>query len=146
MAQATAATAAANWKAAMASPTTAANYKAGIQNCNVNPMQLAASETAMNAYQAGVLRSINSGKRVNALNSASVATWKTNATTVGVQNLQTGATKGLPKYQANIAPYAAVWPQMKAAAAALPGGSIAAASAKQKAALTVLMEAAGYTS
>lgn len=146
MAQKNAQQAAANWKSAMQSPQTAANYKAGIQNCTVNPMALAATDEAMQKYQEGVARSITTGKRARSLNNAQVSTWKNNSMTIGAQNLSSGATKAQAKYQANIAPYAAVWPAMKAASAALPGGSASAAKAKFGAALDVLMNAAGYTS
>lgn len=142
----TAQQAVANWTAAMGSAQTRQNYVAGIQGYNGNPMQLAASDEAMQAYLAGVQRSIDTGKRVQSLNSASVADWKNNAVNFGANNLATGAKKAMTKYQRNIAPYAAVWPQMRAAARALPKGGIAAAQARAGAALQVLMQAAGYTS
>lgn len=144
MPQATAQSAAASWAAAMKSATTKANYVAGINATTVNPMALAATPEATQRYLDGIERAISTGKRAKSLNSASVATWKTNATTIGAGNLTTGATKAQGKYQSNIAPYAAVYPQMKAAAAALPSGGIAASQAKAAAALAVLMQAAGY--
>lgn len=144
--QATAQSAATNWAAAMKSGTTKTNYINGINGTTVNPMALAASPQATQKYLDGVQRSVDSGKRAKSLNNASVATWKTNATTIGANNLTTGAQKAQPKYQQNIAPYAAVWPQMRAAADALPSGGIANAQAKAAAALQVLMSAAGYTS
>lgn len=142
----TAQQASANWQAAMGSTTTRQKYIDGINGTSVNPMALAASPAAMQSYIEGCQRSIDTGKRAQSLNNSSVATWKTNATTIGANNLVTGAKKGMPKYTANIAKYAAVWPQMKQAAAALPKGGIANAQARANAALAVLMQAAGYTS
>jgi hypothetical protein len=139
----TAQQAVANWLSQMGSTTTKANYIAGINATTVNPMQLAASADAMQAYEDGVMRSITSGRRVQALNKADVNTWRTNATTIGANNLGTGAKKAQTKYANNIAPYAAVWPQMRAAARALPKGGLANAQARSAAALQVIMNAAG---
>lgn len=132
-----------NWVAAMGSTTTRANYVAGINATTVNPMQLAATQEAMQAYLDGVQRSIESGKRARSLSEADVATWKTNATSVGATNLASGAKKAQAKYTRKIAPYAAVWPQMRAAARALPKGGLANAQARAAAALAVIMQAAG---
>ena len=146
MAQKTLAQAAANWGTAMAAPSTAANYKAGIQNTSVNPMAMAASPDAQQKYLAKTSLAVSSGKMANALNNTPVSTWKNNAMNIGAQNLASGAKKGGSKYVQNLQPYANVWPQMKAASQAIPGGTIAAAAAKSAAALQVLMGAAGYTS
>lgn len=142
----TAAQASNNWTAAMGSATTRQKYIEGINGTTVNPMQLAASPEAMKSYIEGCQRSIDTGKRAASLNNASVATWKGNATTIGANNLASGAKKGAPKYAAAIAKYAAVWPQMRQASQALPKGGIANAQARSNAALAVLMQAAGYTS
>lgn len=132
-----------NWVAAMGSPTTSQKYKDGINGFNGNPMALAATPEAMDAYLNGVQRSITSGKRAKSLNDASPATWKNNAINVGAARLASGATKSQQKYAQKIAPYAAVWPQMRAAARALPKGGFANAAARAAAALQVLMQAAG---
>lgn len=139
----TAQQAVANWVSQMGSTTTKNNYVAGINATTVNPMQLAASADAMQAYADGVQRSIDSGRRVAALNAADVGTWKQNATTIGATNLASGAKKAQAKYARKIAPYAAVWPQMRAAARALPKGGLANAQARAAAALQVIMQAAG---
>jgi hypothetical protein len=133
----------ANWIAAMGSPNTAQKYKDGINATTVNPMALAASPEAMDAYLAGVQRSIASGKRANSLNQADPAQWKANAINVGASRLASGAQKAQQKYLKKIAPFAAVWPQMRAAARALPKGGLANAQARAAAALQVLMTAAG---
>lgn len=127
----------------MGSPTTAQKYKDGINGFNGNPMALAATPEAMQAYLDGVQRSITSGKRANSLNQASAATWKNNAINVGAARLASGATKSQGKYATKITPYATVWPQMRAAARALPKGGFANAAARAAAALQVLMSAAG---
>lgn len=132
-----------NWQSAMASPQTSQKYKDGINSTNVNPMALAASPEAMQNYLNGVQRSVDSGKRVRALNAASVADWKNNAIQYGATNLANGAKKAQAKYQRNIAPYAAVWPQMRQAAQALPKGGLANATARVQAALGVIMGVAG---
>ena len=131
------------WQKAMSSPQTAQNYKDGINATTVNPMAAASTPEAMQAYLDGVQRSITSGKRANSLAQADVATWKNNAITVGASRLASGATKTIQKYQKKIAPYAAVWPQMRAAARALPKGGLANAQARAAAALAVIMQAAG---
>lgn len=135
--------ASANWLAAMQNPATAKKYQQGIQGFQGNPMALAATPQAMQAYLDGVQMSITSGKRAKSLNAASVATWQQNAVNVGAARLSSGATKAQPKYLAKIAPYAAVWPQMRAAARALPKGGLANAQARAAAALAVIMQAAG---
>lgn len=139
----TAQQAASAWLAAMSSPTTSQKYKDGITATTVNPMQMAASSEAMDAYLMGVQRSITSGKRARSLAQADVATWKNNAINVGATRLASGAQKAQGKYASKIAPYAAVWPQMRAAARALPKGGLANAQARAAAALAVIMNAAG---
>lgn len=139
----TAAQAVANWLSAMGSPTTRQKYIDGINGFNGNPMALAAAPDAMQAYIDGVTRSVTSGKRANALNNASVTDWKNNATSVGAQRLASGAQKSQAKYAKGIAPYANVWPQMRAAARALPKGGLVNATARAAAALQVIMQAAG---
>lgn len=132
-----------NWLKQMASPQTQQNYKDGINAVTVNPMQLAASQESMDAYISGVQRSVTSGKRAKSLQSADVNQWKANAVNVGATRLASGAQKAQNKYATKIAPYAAVWPQMRAAARALPKGGLANAQARAAAALTVIMNAAG---
>lgn len=133
----------ASWLKSMSSPQTQQNYKDGINAVSVNPMQLAATQEAMDAYQAGVQRSIASGKRAKSLQAADVNQWKANAVNVGATRLASGAQKAQGKYAQKIAPYAAVWPQMRAAARALPKGGLANAQARAAAALAVIMQAAG---
>lgn len=131
------------WLAAMGAASTKQKYVDGINGFTGNPMALAATQEAMQAYVDGVQRSVDSGRRAAALNGASVADWKNNATTIGAQRLASGAQKAQAKYLKNIAPYAAVWPQMRAAARALPKGGLANAQARAAAALQVIMQAAG---
>lgn len=139
----TAQQATANWLKQMGSPNTAQAYKDGISATTVNPMAQAATPQAMDAYLAGVQQSVNSGRRQAALNAADPNAWKQNAMTVGASRLASGAQKSQQKYANKIAKYAAVWPQMRAAAQALPKGGLANAQARANAALAVLMQAAG---
>ncbi len=143
MAVKTAAQAQAKWVAAMQSPTTQQNYINGINAVSVNPMQLAATPEAEARYIAGIQRAVNNGKRAKKLNAADVGMWKQNATSVGAQNLRSGATKGAPKYGKGIAAYETVWSQMRAAARSLPKGGAANAKARANAAIDVIMQAAG---
>ena len=139
----TAQQATANWLAAMGSATTRTNYINGIQGFTGNPMQLAATPEAMQAYLDGVQNSVTSGRRAKGLAQTSAATWQQNAINVGAPRLASGAQKAQGKYNAKIAPYAAVWPQMRAASRALPKGGLANAQARAAAALQVIMQAAG---
>jgi hypothetical protein len=132
-----------NWSAAMGSAETANKYKQGIANTTENPMALAATDTAMQNYLNGVQRSVTSGKRVAKLQAASFSDWKTTATTIGVQNLANGAKKGKPKMQRGLAAYAAAWPQMRAAARALPKGGKSNAMNRISAALDVIYSISG---
>lgn len=139
----TAAQAAQKWMSAMQNPQTAQNYINGINATTVNPMQLAASAEAMDNYARGVQRAITNGKRVRKLNSADVGMWKQNATSVGAQNLKSGATKGGPKYTKGVQPYESVWAAMRTAARSLPKGGLQNATNRVNAALAVMMQAAG---
>src|SRR5690348_14084518 len=131
----TAQQATANWLTAMGAATTRQRYIDGINGFTGNPMAMAATPEAMAAYVDGVQRSVDSGRRAAALNAASVADWKNNATNVGAQRLASGAQKAQAKYSKNIAPYANVWPQMRAAARAIPKGGLSNAAARSAAAL-----------
>lgn len=134
--------AAAAYQRGMAGAGTA--YTEGINSVTESPMQKAATPEAMQAYQDGVMRSIQSGKRVAALQAAPLATWKQNATTVGAQRLASGAQKAQSKVQAHFQKWAPIYSQASQAAAAVQGPkSQATAMAKVAAALQVMMQAAG---
>lgn len=141
MAQKTLQQATANWLKGMSGASQA--YIAGINATTVNPMQMAATPQAMDAYLNGVQNSVSSGRRAAALQAADPNQWKTNATTVGASRLASGAQKAQGKYTAKMQKISALWPQMKAASAALPSGGLANAQAKANAALQVLMQGAG---
>lgn len=128
---------------AMSSGKASANYVQGINGYNGNPMALAASPEAMQRYVSGVQDSVNSGRRAAALNAASPATWKTNATTVGAQRLATGAQKAMPKIVAHFQKYAPVYAQMRSVVQGMPKGGMANAAARWNAAMQVLMAASG---
>lgn len=139
----TAQQASANWTSSMGSQQTKQKYIDGINSYSGNPMADAATPQAMAAYLDGVQRSIDNGKRLKSLQGANPTLWKSNAVGVGANNLVNGAKKGAPKYQTNIAPYAAVWPQMRAAARALPKGGLQNATNRVNAALSIIMGVAG---
>ena len=141
MASSKRANAAKNWLAAMQSPTTAANYKDGINSTTVNPMALAAANAQ--GYLLGVQQAVNDGRFQAALNNASPAVWKANATGPGVQNLQTGAIKGAPKYSAFTAKFGPVWDSVSAQVKTMPKGGWAAAVARMQVNYAALRSAAG---
>lgn len=105
----------------------AANYTTGINNCQVNPMQLAASQ----ADKAVANYSAAKDRMVSNLTSTPVSFWKSQAV-AGAAKWAAGATKGLPKYTAAIQKLVTnVYPGMKAASAAAGGGPAGAAAAIQ---------------
>jgi hypothetical protein len=135
------ANAAQNWLAAMQSPQTAANYKAGINAVTVNPMALAAQAAPL--YLQNVTQAVNDGRYAQALNNASPAVWKANATGPGAQNLTTGAQKGYPKFQAFVAKFQPVWASIHQQVSTMPKGGLANALARVSATITALKQAAG---
>lgn len=130
----------ANWQKAMQSPTTAQNYRDGINAYSGNPMQAAATPEALAKYAQGTaMASQPGGKMQTKLMAASVQTWKTNAAGPGAQNLVTGASKGLAKVQAASAKVAQAGADAQAAAKQATG-----AMAKVAAALNAVRAAHGY--
>lgn len=140
----TAAQMAQSWQTAMAAPSTASNYKAGIAGTTVNPMAMAATPAAQALYAQRTAEAVSSGKMANALNATSVQTWKDNSMNVGAQRFTSGAQKASNKVQAHFQKWAPIYAQASAAAAAIPkDGTMATALAKVQAALQVTMAAAG---
>lgn len=129
-----------SWSASMGSQQTQQNYIQGVQNCPVNPMQLAAQ--ASDRYAAGVQNAVNSGKYQQALNNTPVQTWKTNATSKA-SRLSGGATAAQAKYASAMQKWAPVYAEASQAAKAVQGSGFAAAQQKWAAAVQVLMNAAG---
>lgn len=123
----------------------AQKYTEGINKVTESPMAKAATPEAMQRYVDGVQRSVSSGKRVQALQAAPLATWKQNATGEGASRLAGGARKGQAKYAAAAQKWAPILAQASAAAAAVQGPkSLSTAMAKVQANLGVIMAAAGY--
>jgi hypothetical protein len=119
----TAAQIATAWQQGMAGK--GANYASGIQNCQVNPMALAAAQAdnAVANYAAA------KDRMVAGLNGASVAFWKQQAANSQAK-WQQGAAKGMTKYTAKMTKMVnGVYPGMKAAAMAAGGRGGAAAAA-----------------
>jgi hypothetical protein len=92
--KATAAAATTAWSTNFAAAGT--KYTAGINAVTVAPGQLAAAQQA--AYVANV--QANANIWASKVAAVPLASWKTAATTTGVQRLATGATKGEPKFSA----------------------------------------------
>lgn len=127
MAQATAATAAANWKAGMASA--GPKWSAGIQNCQVNPPALAAAQVnkAVANYTA------RAPQMAATLAAYPVGQWKAACASPAAQsNYTNGAAKGLTKYTAAVTKLAStVWPGQKQASEAAGGGQAGMVAAYQ---------------
>lgn len=134
---------AANYQAAMQSPNTQAKYKQGIEAFTGNPMELAASDQAMQFYLNRVTESVTSGKRARRLRETPRERWHRNAITVGANQLSVGAQKAKDKVDAHFAKWAPIYQQARDAARALPKGGKANALARVSAAMDVLMAAAG---
>lgn len=93
-----AATAAQNWQTGFSGA--GAKWAAGIEAVQTPPGQLAAAQQAR--YVAGVTQ--NAGKWASRTAAVSLATWKSVSVQKGQGRLASGATTGMPKYQAAIAP------------------------------------------
>jgi hypothetical protein len=119
-------------------------YVDGINAFQGNPMALAATPQALQAYLAGVTASINNGKRARSLMNSDPNAWKANSVGVGAQRLASGAQKGKAKYAAQAQKWAGVFTQASAAAAAIGKvkGDIGNATARFAANLQVIMAAA----
>jgi hypothetical protein len=123
MATKTAAQIAQAWQQGMTAK--AANYSAGIQACQVNPMQLAASkvDAAVASYAAAAPRMAAN------LNATPVGFWKSQSVAAQAK-FAAGAAKGMTKYTAAITKMTGgVYQGMKAASQAAGGGAQGAAAA-----------------
>jgi hypothetical protein len=125
MAVATAQQALERYLQAMKSTQTQQRYKEGITATQVNPMALAATPQALSDYENACVDSVRSGRRAAALMGASVAVWKNNSTTIGAQNLGTGATKAAPKLGPIYQQLQQVWAQQNALKQEVPGADAA---------------------
>lgn len=88
-------------------------YTAGINAVTVSPGQLAAAQQSLYVSQVQA----NAPKWASKVAAVPISTWKTQATTVGVQNLATGATKGAAKQAAFMQTFL---PQLSSIVDALP--------------------------
>jgi hypothetical protein len=143
MAVKTAQQAADAWANSMASPTTATNYKNGINAYTGNPMAAAAAPDAQQRYATNTALAVSSGRMAAKLQASDPNVWRSNATSVGAGRLSTGATKAKNKTAAAYAKLAPIWAQMQSTVAGMPKGGLANAQARAAAALSVLMTATG---
>lgn len=121
-------------------------YKDGIARYNGNPMAAAAAPDAMARYQQGVMDSISSGRRAQALNNADAAAWKANATTFGAPALATGAKKAEAKQRRKMGSAPSLWQAQRDAVAQMPQGhDVGSASARVAAAMTLAKQHFGKT-
>lgn len=128
----------------MKSTQTKERYKSGIAKVTTSPMAQAASPENMEAYKRGVEESISSGRRADALNNASFADWKSNASGVGADRLQTGALKGKQKLARKAAALIQGFNDARSAAAAIVNdGTATAIASRVLAAVNAMKKAAG---
>jgi hypothetical protein len=128
----------------MKSTQTKERYKSGVMKVTTSPMAQAATPESMDAYKRGIEESISSGRRADALNSASFADWKSNASGIGADRLQTGAMKGKQKLARKAAALCQGFADAQAAAAAIVNdGTGAAISARVLASVNAMKKAAG---
>lgn len=137
------ATMAANWKAAMQNPQTAAKYKAGIQAVTENPMAKAASPEAEQLYLNNVQLSVSSGKRSAKLNAVPMSRWQGNAINIGSTLLSSGASKAIDKVTAHFQKWAPIYQQAHTAVQGMPKGGLVNAMARVQAVVQMFMTAAG---
>ena len=109
------------WASRAGSASTA--YKDGIQQTNVNPMQLAVAQQANMVSKWN--EAISSGRWANRMNSVSPETWKQAAMTKGASNYTTGIQAGKQKFVTAMNYYAQVYASIKDAVRSIPrdGGS-----------------------
>lgn len=133
MAAKTAAQIAANWQKGMAGA--GAAFSAGTGAVTSSPM--AAAAAASTKAVANYSASLTSGQWAAALNNVPLAFWKSQCAGAAAR-LASGATKGLPKYQAAIGKLIPVYAAMRQAADAAGSDPVA-----KFAAANALMVAAG---
>lgn len=95
MAAATPAQAAQNWATNLGAAT--ARIKAGVQAVTTSPTAAAAAR--IDAYQAGVIAAVQSGKTQRALQAVSLADWQNSMINKGVSRIASGATQAQGKFQ-----------------------------------------------
>ncbi len=132
------------WAQQMGSASAQANYKAGVQAQTVSPTSLAATPDAEARYIAGIQNSVSSGRRAAKLQAVTLGQWQQAAMTKGAPRLGTGAAASLPKYQAAMQGYSAVYAQIQSQLAGMPKGGLSNAVARAQVAITALMQHAGH--
>lgn len=140
---ATAAQAAAKWKARMTDTTTRQGYIDGINAFQGNPMALAAAPDAQAKYKANTAAAVDNGRMAKKLMAADPGSWKQNATTIGANNLSSGATKGAPKAQKAYAILSPIWAQQRSAVAGMPKGGRSNAINRFQTALDIMLQGVG---
>lgn len=115
------------------------DYKNGIQNTNVNPMQLAVAQQGVMVSKWN--EAISSGRWANRMNSVGVDQWKNAAMTKGAQNYQTGIQAGKQKYLNAINYYAPIYQQIKDAVRQIPRDGGAGSLARVQLAMQTLQQA-----
>lgn len=132
-----------NWQQGMGSDKARQKYLKNTAQPKRNPMEAAATDNAMQAYQDGVRKSITSGKRAAALQNTPLSAYVNGCKMKGADRLQSGAAASLDKYRKAAQKWIPVMQQASDAAKALPKGGKVNAMARVSAALDVIMGAAG---
>jgi hypothetical protein len=138
-----AADAASNWAAAMASPTTQTKYTQGVNRVTVSPTAAAASADALNRYQQNTAQAVASGRMAAALNNVSLQAWQA-AVAASAGNLSRNAQAKKAKQAAAAVKLQPVWQAMRNAANSLPKGGVANAVARVQAALQIQAQMTGH--
>lgn len=99
------------YQAAMSRPSTADNYKKGIQGYQGNPMELAAA--AQDKWADGVMAARDSGKFRRKLLATPREVWANNAVNYGAGALSNGAKKAAPKMARSLAVMVPAWNSIK---------------------------------
>ena len=133
----------ANWKAAMASPTTSAKYTQGVNAVTESPNAKAASPEAQAKYLRKVTDAVQSGRMAQKNSAVGVQKWK-DAASKGAARLSTGATNGAQNHMDAATRMQPGWQAARDAANAIPNdGSEQAIAARVLASVREMKRAAG---
>lgn len=113
------------------------SIKDGVNAVTVSPAAAAADR--IDAYQAGVMAAIASGKTVAAMRASPLELWKTKMLTNGLSNIAQGANAAKPKVVQFATFWAPVAQQISQQVKAMPKGGEANAKARANRAIEIAM-------
>jgi hypothetical protein len=109
----------------------------GVNGVTVAPTHVAAER--LDAYQAGVLAALNSGKTRQAMLNSTLEDWKQKMLTNGINNISQGAANAKPKVTRFQTFWAPVAQQIKDSVKSMPKGGEANAKARSARAIEIAM-------